>query len=453
MSSKKKINQIDADVQVALQNSHGNDIKIINSPIDYVDELLYSGELEKAAKLFGRIYKLYENAHPVNPYYIFKPVSLGKKIVFDHVPVNEQASIDFPLKYKGKFTIVDKKNSGEEKTFDELLNEAFVKQEEIEINIKDIETWIGDRKIDDDGTLIREAVKCAKWTIKPKELPPPMKVKIVKENDIDDITIFDYIELSLSDIDNENIVLDNSKQTSSPHLITVKIKKYSFYKQDSKDKLVRADSKINVSIKEEHKGNISAIYKLEMFILNTLENQNFRLVNLETDKDFVVVKNYKVKKHDSISKIKKELDFLRKLIKIEKHFNVKFSLPEKLDARAHKCIEILFSIIEDRLKEGIFDELILESNSKRSLGDLISHYEKKDNLMVMTTQLVEIELFGQTITGIERKQEFNNVCLKEPEKIKRKYTHMEDGETVKVKLIPGSNNQLIETYRYINDEE
>ncbi|WP_010530513.1 hypothetical protein [Lentibacillus jeotgali] len=453
MSTKKKISQKDADVQVAIQDSDNAQVKIINSPIDYLEDLLHSGNLEEAAQFLGRIHRLSESAHPVNPHYIFKPVSIGKKTVFDHVPVNEQVSKDYPLKYKANFTIVDQKYSGETKTFDEILEKATINQDEIEINMKDIETWIGDMKIDDEGTLMREAVKSAKWKIMPQELPPPMKIKIVKEDDVDDITIIDYIELSLSDIDNESnvIVFDNSKQASSPHLVTVTINKGSFDKQKTKGKLMEADSKVNISIKEEHQGNVNAIYKLDIFVLNTLRSQNFRLVNLETGEAFVVLKNYNINKEASISKLEEELVFLKKLIKIEKYFNVNFSISEKIEADDHECVEILCSIIEDRSLKGTFDELNLECHSRESLDGLI-RYEKQEKFWFMITQSVVIELFGQTITGIESRKEFNNVCLKDPEKAKRKYADMEDGETVKLKFVPGSNNQLTKTFKYVNDE-
>ncbi|TFH63504.1 hypothetical protein [Peribacillus frigoritolerans] len=442
---RKRIEQTEGFLQVALQDSNNNDIQIIYNPKEYINELISKGKLKEATEYFGEIQKLFENAHPVNPYYIYKPVPFGQKVVLDHVPINKQASEDFPLAYKGQFSI----KMGSAKTLDELMNKAYVNQEEIDINIKFLETWIGKRKIDDEGTLIREAVKEAKWALIPNELPPPIKIKIVNEDNL--CTIFDYIELSLGGIDEENntLILNNAKQTSSKHLVTLTVTRNMLEQVTTLDQPVKANADINVSIKDEFQGNVMANYKFITFLISTLRNNKLSFVNLETEKELIIINNYKLKQEESIAKLEQELDIVKKLLRIENHFNVEFNIPNKMKYSEHEDIDILLSILESKSLNGTFDDLVLDIDSKEGLNNIIKCFENKQELVLsLKSNTGYLELFGQTISSIKVEQKFDNLVIEDIEKIKRKLADMEEGELVKVKLISGSKNILTKTYKY-----
>jgi hypothetical protein len=444
INPKKRIDQRAGQLQVALQDSNNNNIKIISNPKDHIEELLKSGKLKDAAEYLGDIHKLYQQAHPLWPFYIYKPVSYGNKTVLDHKPVNKQASNEYPLMYKGTFTI-DVKKYGETLSFNELIRKATARQEEIQMNIKYIETWIGNTKIDDEGTLVREAVKDGSWVIIPRELPPPIKIKVVKENE----TILDYIELNLSDIEKEYIVLDNSKQETSKFLVTLRIDKHAFINDNEQnDGLLNVNTKFNLSIKEGHQGNILANYKILHFILGTLKNQNMSFVNLETGGNFAVVNNYSAENKESISDIERDLELIKDLMAIEKHFNIEFVLPEKIEKDDYECIDILLSVLRNKERKGKFNDLILDYSQKDGLQDLIKKAENLDKLLFKMNTEIKVELFDQTVTDIIQEDTLDNLIIEDVEKVKRKLSDMEDGETIKVKLIPNSNNQITTVYKW-----
>lgn len=440
-------------MEVALINSNENHIEITYGLKDYISDLIRCKNMLEAVTYFDEVTKLFEQAHPMYPSYIYKTVKYGNKTVLDHVPINEQAAKERPLTYKGQF-IINKKHLGTAKNLDELLTKAMIKQEEIEIDVQHVETWIGDTKLEDDeGTLIKEAAKTARWFIIPDELPPPIKVKLVKTAK-EDISIFDYIELSISDIDKEKgiTVLDNSKQQSSSLLFSITINHNGIRKKIENGKfmgnVVVVNSNINVSIKTDHKNSVKAHRSFLNYVLHTLQGGELRAVYLESGADFIKVKKHKLLEKATVKGVRKQLHFLDTLLRIEEYFAFKFDFPEKVTKVDEEAVSTLRSIVDEKLVEGTFTDMVLEMTDPKGLGDLISIFneQKHVHLMIAATMTDPVEVFGQSISKVRMENRFNNLAIENFEKLKQKHSYMDEGEMIKVKLIPGSNNKVKSIY-------
>jgi len=444
----QKIDQKNGDVQVALQNSNHNQISIIYGPKEHISDLLSKSKFGEAAEYLKEIHKLYEQAHPLYPHYIYKPTTYGKKTVFEHVPINEQAARQFPLSYRGKFGI-NKEQIGTAKNLEELLTRAFINQENIKINMGFIETWIGNHKIDDEGTYMKEAASNGKWTIVPKKLPPPIKIKVVKsvKKEIEkEITLLDYIELNIINIDTEKdiIVFDNSRQTSCPLLVT-----WPFHKKD----IEKVPPSIEVTCKEQYWDNPQANYRFYFYLVHALRGGQLRVVDLERNVNIISSESYNVETSESLSTLEQELDFIKTLLEIEKHFDIKLKMSMEITDNDLDTIDILISIIEKKSINQTFKELTVGFDTPEDVKKFIEHHEKeKAFIIVQQEDLKSVKLFNQNISHIQVKREFHNAFIEDIERLKKKQSVMEEGDLVKVKLIPSSNSQLKSTYSFISNK-
>lgn len=451
MIQRNKINQENAEIAIGMQESNNNEINIFYNQQDYISHLLKQGKLEDVATYIKGIYKTVGQAHPFSSHYVYKPVTYGDKIVFDHVPINEQAAKEKPLMYKGKFNI-DKKYFEDADSLDELFTKSMIKQEPIEIDVEYIETWIGDTKLEnDEGTFMQEAVKTGKWVIPPEELPPPIKLKLVKKLK-EDTSILDYLELNLSHTDKEKSILDNSRQDSSPLLVKFMIEKKSVRKVldngEIEEFTVLANGNITVSIKEGYEDSVQVNRTYLNYLLSTLTAGSLRFVNLETGKDFVKFNKLILQEVEDTNVIQKELEFLDLLLKIEKHFGFNFTFPDIVTREDREKIVILKSIMDKTEVDETFNDWTVEFSSPVGLGEFISIFDgKKDvNLLSAATLIEPIEVFGQSVSKVRMKNKFKTLVIDGLNRVKQKQACMDEGDIVRVKLIPGSDNRVKTQY-------
>src|SRR5690606_26873294 len=90
----------------------------------------------------------------------------------------------------------------EDETLGEFLTRKYFSQEKISIDIKYLETWIGEQLIDDPLSIEQQAINDGEWFILPRKLPPPIKAKLVLTEETDRV-IIDYLELRITSINNK----------------------------------------------------------------------------------------------------------------------------------------------------------------------------------------------------------------------------------------------------------
>ncbi|MFD0084665.1 abortive infection system toxin AbiGii family protein [Priestia megaterium] len=457
VNKTNKIEQKNADVMVAVQDSDGNNFNFYNynNERDYVAQLLREEKMDEVGAFIKNIHNMVGQAHPFSPHYVYKAVPYENKIVFDHAPINEQAAAENPLVYKGKFKI-NKKHLGEAKSFDELLTKSMIRQQEIEIDVEYVETWIGNTKLENDQeTLIQQAAKTAKWFIPPEELPPPMKVKLVAGN----VSILDYIELNIGNIDKDKreTVLDNSRQTSCPLLLMVSIKKDSVRKKVENGKInesvISANARLMITLKGGYEGSVKARKLILEYLLNGLKGEPIKLVVLETGNDFVNLNNHDNKDDLTVESVEHKIEFFNLLLKIEDYFNFKFEFFDEVTKDDAENITTLKSIVEGGSVGATFTNWSLDFTDPVKLGKFLELFEDKKGVgfMIAATMIEPIEVFGQSISNVRGEHRLESVTVENLEKVKRKQSCMDQGDLIKVNLVPGVNNKL-KTFYTIDNE-
>lgn len=424
-------------VNTAIVNS---EITINVSIYDEIARLNQNKDYEGIAQLMKQVYDMTGAVHPLSPWYRFKPIPFGSNFILTHEPLSREARDKYPLSYRGKFKV---KNQGD-KDLTTMIDKAFINQEKIEINMLSFQTWLGDNEVPTPN--LDNAIKEGKWAILPDSLPKPLilKVSLMNETNGENITIWDYLELNICDIDRENNVytLDNSRHAHSKLYINIKLG------------MDKSNVKLNISIKPDFIKDVDANYSLLNLLIKMAKNKGMLVFkNLQENADFIIANKFDF--NEDIEKLTKELQLLKRLQTLEKYFDIKFYLPDRFDADDWEYIEILESIMEGNSIKMRLKNLKIDCTEKEALLDLIQVFELRNQegvklKVVSTGKEGRIELFGAVIPLEKIETKYNHLKLKNIDALKRKADSMEDGELIKATLVPGEDNNYTEKY-YVKD--
>lgn len=113
-------------------------------------------------------------------------------------------------------------------------------------------------------------------------------------------------------------------------------------------------------------------------------------------------------------------------------------------------IQILKSIIEDKEVITKIENLNAIIDNKEALEKLISDVRGKPFMIAGQEEKV-IKLFGVSF-NLNIQYKFENLVVKDLERVKRKLEILEEGETAKIDFVPGTKNKAITRYSILESE-
>ncbi len=440
---KNTINQSGQN-NLAIQNS---EVHVIVSIFDEIEHLAKQGKHKEVANLIKKIKDFVGTKHPFYPHYRYKPVQIGNTTVLEHEALTADAGEKYPLTYRGQFSVSNKKLEGFNNIY-ELIEDAFFKQEEIEINMSSLTTWIGEQPVETPN--LEESFKDGEWVIVPNPLPNPLQLKLyIKGNP--DISLIDYLEMSISGKGGKDlIIIDNTRQKNAKLLVSLKL---PFNQVKEYDKI--SNAKINVKINPNFQSNVEANRNLlHLFKLVTDGNKTIAFKNLKEDNDFIVVSRFSFE--GDTGDLDKDFNFIERLYKIENHYNLSFTIPEKIDKSDFESIEILeHAMVNKPLKKNL-QELTVDFTDKTTLLNLIELFDSVENVKKLMIEQsgpkARVELFDEVIPIEKVQTVYNSLRVEDLERLKRKLELMDEGESIKVILIPGEDPEFYEQYYFKNSK-
>ncbi|WP_053365448.1 hypothetical protein [Bacillus sp. FJAT-27245] len=419
---------------LAIQNS---EVTVIVSIFDEINRLSKAGKWDEVIQLMNEAKDLIGTKHPLYPHYRYKPVQFGNTTVLAHEPLTTDAVEKYPLSYRGNFTLSKEKMKAY-KNFSELIEDAYFNQQEIEINMTSITAWIGDQPVDTPN--LNETLTEGKWVIPPRPLPKPILLKFYIKGQ-PETTILDYLEMSISGSENYFVFIDNSRQSSSKLLVSLKL--------PIKDKSKSNTAKINVKIREEFRNNVDSNRILLRFLkLATGEHQAFAFKNLESNEDFLVAPNFSFE--GNTENLEKDLRFIERLYALEKHFNLTFVIPDSVSKEEWETIDILEHVMKKKPIVNSLRNLTAEIRDKQTIINIIDTFESRNNeigaLFEQSGLEARFELFGEAIPIEKIQSEYRSLKINGLERLKQKVELMDEGEIIKITFLPGKDSSYQETY-------
>ncbi|WP_025118148.1 hypothetical protein [Bacillus sp. H1m] len=432
------------DNNLAFLNS---EVNIVVSIYDEIDQLIRNGKFNKVAELMKQVNSFIGTKHPFYPHYRYKPVQFGDTVIYEHEPLTSEAKDKYPLSMKGTFKIPKEKLDGYN-TLDELIEDAYFKQEEIEINMTSLTTWLGDTLVETPNLDASLSSAKAKWVISPKPLPEPLKLSLYFKGKTD-ITIIDYLEMGISGKeDNKFILIDNSKQKNTKLLVSLVLPINS---NSDGEYISIHDATLNLKIKNEFRGNVEALRSLLYFFkLTSDKSKKLALKNLSENNDFLIVSN--VSFNGDVTELEKDYHFFDRLFKVEKYYNLTFTVPEILNQDNWESLEILERSMENKPIIKKLQKVTMTFTEKEPVQNILSVFdsEKIVKKLKLTNSRPEggIEFFNVVIPIEKVESIYNSVQIVDLDRLHGKLEYMDEGESIKIVFIPGEDPEFKQFYYF-----
>lgn len=363
------------------------------------------------------------STHPLFPDYKYHFISGENGIQMVSIPTSNEVYQKCPPKIvcKGKVRVGDKYVN----KFDEgIINYANRHQLTIAIEINEAKKLLGD--VEDPIQL--EAVHMIGTTnvIPPKPFPValPCCIKINGE------TLYEYIELRTKEIlDDGTYIITNEEQENIAIRISIKANLVS--------------GQVNVDTRTVNATNMELLQYVR-FMKRACEKGKMSIYALSLGKDLMNGCLNDCNYDGDFPTADEEISFLENIVLLEQFFHKVIKIPDSIYESDMDSIDYMIKLIKkEKVKltwEGkvLAISITLDNEIKKNFSEL---EEKPQEITVYGN--ANITLFNE-IYHLPIIRTFENAVIQDLKQVKKKVEVLEEGDTLKIKYIPGTSNTLID---------
>ncbi len=343
--------------------------------------------------------------HPLAPYYTLAVKLENNKVTLYSKEAIPEASKKYPINYKGKFTI-----STEGKSFDEIIRRSKVSQKPIEIKCVDIVKMLGDTIDPYPDEILRHKEDCRFYLV-PEELPPAEEyLLMIKGGEV----IYDNVMLRIQPVnpDDKIFVFSNIDDKKS---IGITLTYYIEEKKSTFSYSFIADTWYQV------RKNIK-------FLMEARKGAVLQLKKKSTGESLMEYPLSKSLETESLDRLKTDLEFVEKIIKIQDRFSVTIDSQAEISKSDERCIEYLDAGIDNRTLNKRWSQMCFVSIIQPELfesedeSETVFVYEEEIDFIIGNLEFRKIKIKNRLLGKIENRNElkdiYNNINLQDtPHKI------------------------------------
>ncbi|MGO4110937.1 hypothetical protein [Paenibacillus sp. YAF4_2] len=424
-------------------------LTVVNTMHEQFARMKMNGDYEGIAKFMLDFSRQIETTHPLYPDYRYKVQETSRGLFFYHEPLNPDAAERLPLSYNISLRVKKDAHSGN-KSLGELFQTAMIRQQNIEIDVLSLQALIGGRPVD--TPLLQDHIEGNEWVIAPPERPEPLKLSLIVTTQSGDTeTILPYIELGITDLDEEFkcYVLNNNRQIRAKIFIEMRIPMEWSYDEYGR---ARGTSNLKLKINPLFEKDVEANFRFLKFFNHSESAEKITFMNLETNSYFFVADRFQLEPVSS--DLGENLRILEQLYALEQYFNVQFCLPnDKMTADDRKNIKILDCIRTKNPIKFVINDIKLQVEGKQGLKNL---FEKVKDGKINGLSLVQekdgsygLDVLGTRVSLPFLKDEIvpKELRVKNINALRRKLESTADDEVVPIELIPLGDREVQQWYR------
>ena len=410
-----------------------NSVVIKNTTYDELIKCLMAGDVHGAMEVMKMQEKALGVVHPNYPYYSLAIKRIGDDLVPYSKPLTKEAIEKYPPMIKGKFSFANKYKGF--KNIKDLLDYSYKTQTEIEINKIELMKMICDEVDPYQGEIELLLSKTTEWKIKPKEFPEARPYKIVIEGS--EIS-YDYILLRITRIEKNKVFLSNKEQGIDIGFNFV---------FDLTNKEIIMSMKLNKDIKVTKK----SLLKYLRFTKGSLSKSKFSITSLEFDDVLAegILDNFDCDSH--FGNIDNEITFIEYTILIEEHYNTTIEIPRQIEKDDLEAVYYLGEALKYGEVKGTWQDITSDFViSEKSTENIKNLKDKPFDLSIVVP--VKVLIFKKEFLIPKIIKTFKDAQMKDLDKIKKKVSVLEDGDTIKVTFVSKGDNQYIEKFDFEKSE-
>lgn len=384
--------------------------------IDKALQLVQEGQIDQVSEGFTTILRHISLKHPLYPDYGYN-YERGHMV---SVPLTERGRRLYPQRYK--FT-------GAMKIGGQYYNDpngnpmdyAYRHQLPIVMEVSKAVGYLGDVIDPVQGDID----KLVELRANPPEFPPAFACAIK----VGEQTYFEYILLRVREIlDDGKIVLNNEEQESHIRFGLV-INPQQPDKPDFKISIKDADNKECLNYTK--------------FMKALKEEKDIHIYVLEAGEDLIAGKINDFDLHTGFTSIDEEGDFLERLCSIEDYFGVTFKPEGNISINEYNAVMMISDLVrQNEVKRTWNDASFTGTLDQHFREEVLGMKDIEHEFSYVGTH--EVDLFGAQFE-FRFMRVLKDARFEDIEKLRKKVEVLDDGDSIKFTLIPGSDNTSIET--------
>ncbi len=393
-------------------------------------ELIGDGKIAAVEEKLTEFTKAMSAGHVLFPHYGFQINTVNGKTQYQSVPLSKEAAKEYPPTVKCLGTI--RVGSGYLKELTPAtVSYANRHQLPIVIDIKKAEKYLGnylDPVQHDAEELIGEEL-----TIPPKPFPLAFPCSISFDGEV----MFDYILFRTKEIlDDDTVVISNYEQQNTPYKITMNMHQenktidFSFQKNDSAN----------------NEESLKYAYVMKKAILGTKMTINL----LDSNEIFTegIFSNFKY--NGGFSSVEEEIDFLTRIIFIEKYFKKVIRIPDDIYQCDWDAVFYISDILKGETCQSEWKRHAFTFDVSDGLKQAIAKTDDKEfSLSYVGTANVPLwdEIYELPITRTFEAGSFENLYS-----LKQKVSVLENGDSVKAVFVTKGEVGIMNDVLYNKEE-
>lgn len=374
------------------------------------------GKLDLLSEVLTDFTESVSLAHKLKPYFGFEPQTINGEQKFISVPLTEEARRLYPphLKCNGR-AYIGEQELGE--ITPKIIEYANNHQLPIRLVVEDARKFLGSHI--DPQQCEAEMIVGEEIMLLPKPFPEAMAYSII----IDDTTIFEYILLRTKErLEDGSLVFSNESQ-NTPFVIYIKANPCT--------------RKVNFSFSIKN-GSNSDHLKYSRLLKAIRSHGRLKIHHLESGKNLIEVSGIYDVSCEYIDRLDAEIAFLENILTLEKYFGREIKIPEQFSVEEVQTVNYVAAILRKEKIRGKWSRyetsITIVPTTK---ANITSSSKEFSNLTYIGSASVDI--FDQHLV-FPFMRTFSTAKLEDPEKTSRKLEVLEEGDTFKITLIPGTND-------------
>lgn len=376
-------------------------------------ELVNSGQVATIEEKLTQFTNAMSSGHVLFPYYGFQLNTVNGKTQYQSVPLSKEAVKAYPPTVKCLGTVkVGNAYSTELTTA--TVNYANRHQLPIVIDIKKAEKYLGD--VLDPVQHDAEQLVGEEITIPPKPFPPAFPCCI----SFDDEVIFNYLLFRTKEIlDDDTIVISNYEQKNYPYYITM-----NMHPQNKT---------IDFSFQKRNSANNEEALKYAIVMKKAIMGTKMTMKLLESNEVFAegIFNNFSY--NGGFSSVDEEIDFLSRVIAIEKYFKKSIGIPNELYQNDWDAVFYISDLLNGRTRYGEWRRHIFTFDVSESLKKSIANTEDKE-FSLSYVGVAKVPLWGE-LYEVPIARTFESGKFENLDSLKAKVEVLENGDSVEAIFI------------------
>lgn len=371
------------------------------------------GNLDVVENNLSAFFTALNSKHDLKPYYGFAMEGQNR---LKSIPLRPDAVELYPPRFEVTATAFKMAGTPLQRLDSNTFYRAYRSQAHIEFDIVTAKKYLGE--VLDPIQNEAEELSGKHMVMKPPAFPAAFPCSVI----VDGETIVDYLLLRTKKIEDDGIVVITNEEQENFNFKVILMVNVE-------------NASLNIITTPVNPSNEEA-FKYRLFLKKAMFAKSIALKSLRHNV-IIISSKANLTPHEC-DNLDSEIEFLKKVVAIEKYFRSTLTIPGEITVDDHRVINRLYSMITAGEHYGTCSRFTMSFELSTELRNAISTLGERVCRFTCHVD-EEVDLFGQKLCFTILKK-FDGLRLENFEKVKAKLEVLEDGDILKLAFVSGTDD-------------